>query len=191
MPSAWLAPNSLAMANLRMCETLAGLAIRDPLAGLFKRHYLAESLESAVRRTARNDMPIGVIMRAVDHFKHFSDPFGHGAGDRLLNRMAQLLRARTRAGGMASRYGGEAFTLGLPQATHDSTRLRAEPLRRAVKQLPVPYASRVRGQLTLALGVVRFPPPGSSAQPLLRAAAGALCAAKCGSRDRVAGAPAI
>jgi len=179
------------MANLRMRETLASLAIRDPLTGLFNRRYLGESLEREVRRTARNGMPIGVIILDVDNFKRFNDTFGHGAGDTMLNSMAKLLRSRTRAGGIASRYGGEEFTLVMPEATLESTRVRAEQLRREVKQLQVQYESRVLGQITLSLGVASFPQHGSSAQSLLQAADSALYEAKHGGRDRVAVEPAI
>ena len=135
--------------------------------------------------------PLGVIMRDVDHFPRFNDPCGPGAGDTLLHRRAQLRRSRTRAGGIASRYGGEEFPLVMPQATLASTRVRAAHLRRAVKPLPVPYASRVRDPITLSLGVARFPQHGSSAQSLLQAADSALYAAKHGGRDRVAVEPAI
>jgi diguanylate cyclase (GGDEF)-like protein len=182
---------SLAMANLRMLETLASLAICDPLTGLFHRRYLEESLEREVRRTARNGMPIGVIMPDVDHFQRFNDPFGPGAGATLLTRMAQLRHSRTRAGGMASRSGGEEYTLVLPAATRARPRGRAAQRRRELKQLQVQYASRVRGPLTPALGVARCPQPGSAAPSLLQAAARALDAAKPGGRDRVAVAPAI
>ena len=60
-----------------------------------------------------------------------------------------------------------------------------------VQQLQMPYASRVLGQLTLSLGVARFPQHGSSARSLLQAAVSALYEAKHGGRDRVAVAPAI
>jgi diguanylate cyclase (GGDEF)-like protein len=92
---------------------------------------------------------------------------------------------------MASRYGGEEFTLLRPEATRESTRVRAEQLRRAVQQLPGPYASRVFGQIPLSRGGARFPQHGSSAPALRHAAASALYAAKHGGRDRVAGASAI
>lgn len=175
---------SLARANLRIRETLASLAIHDPLTGLFNRRYLEESLEREVRRTARNGMPMGVIMLDVDNFKRFKDTFGHGAGDTMLNSMAKVLRSRTRAGGIASRYGGEEFTLVMPEATLASTRVGAEQLRREVKQLQVQYESRVLGRITLSLGVASFPQHGSSAQSLLQAADSALYEAKYGGRDR-------
>ena len=130
-------------------------------------------------------------MRDVDHFQRCNDPSGHGAGDPLLNRMAQLLRSRPRAGGLAARSGGAQFPLVLPEAPRESARGRAAPLRGAVQPLPVAYESRVRGPIIRALGVARFLPYGSSAQSLRPAADRALDAAQHGGRDRVAVEPAI
>jgi diguanylate cyclase (GGDEF)-like protein len=130
-------------------------------------------------------------MRDVDPFKRCNDTLGHGAGNTRLNSMAQLRRSRTRARGIAARYGGEEFAPVMPQATRASTRVRAAQLRREVKQLQALYASRVRGPITLSLGVARCLPPGASAQSLRPAAARALDAAKHGGRDRVTVAPAI
>ena len=184
-------PLSRARAHLRLRATLARLAIRDPLTGLFQRRSLAESRQHAVRRTARHGMPLGVIMRDVDHFQRFNDPFGPGPGATLLTSRAQLRRSRTRAGGIASRSGGAEFPLVLPEAPLASTCGCAAPLRGAVQPLPVPDASRSLGSLTRSRGVFRFPPPGSSARSLLPAADRALDAAQHGGRDRVAVEPAI
>lgn len=151
--------------------------------GLFNRCYLEESLEREVRRTARNGMTVGVIMLDVDNFKRFNNTCGHDASDTMLNSMAKLLRSRTPAGDIASRYGAEEFTLVMPEATLESTRVRAEQLRREVKQLQVQYESRVLGQITLSLGVASFPQHGSSAQLLLQAADSALYEAKHGGLD--------
>ena len=97
------------MANLHMRETLASLAIRDPLTGLFNRRYLEESLEREVRRRAWNGMPIGVIMLDVDNFKRFNDTFGQGGADTMLDSRAKLLRLTLwRGGAHPGHAGGEA-----------------------------------------------------------------------------------
>jgi GGDEF domain-containing protein len=156
---------SPAVANLRRRETFARRASRDPLTGLFHRRYLA------ALRTAPNSMPIGVIIPDVDYFQRSNATFDPVAGATLLNRRAQRLRSRTRAGGIAARYDGEQFTLVKPQAPRDST--------------------RVRGTITLSPGGARCPRRGSSAQPLPHAANSALAAANYGGRDRGARAPAL
>lgn len=143
-----------------------------------------------MRRTARNGLPIGVRILDVDNFKRFNDTFGTAPATRC-STVWRSCCARTRAAGIASRYGGEEFTLLMPEATLESTRVRAEQLRREVKQLQVRYESRVLGQITLSPGVAGFPQNGSSAQSLLHAADSALDGSKHGGRDRVAVAPAM
>src|SRR5437870_7401053 len=82
---------ALALANLKLRETLRLQSIRDPLTGLFNRRYLEESLERELRRAVRHQRPLGLIMLDVDHFKRFNDSFGHGAGDALLRELGALL----------------------------------------------------------------------------------------------------
>ena len=77
---------AMALSNLRLHETLRSQSIRDPLTGLFNRRFMEESLELEIRRAARNQRPLGMIMIDLDHFKYFNDNFGHEAGDLLLER---------------------------------------------------------------------------------------------------------
>ena len=89
---------------------------------------LDASLERALDRAKRNQRPVGIIMLDIDHFKHFNDTFGHDAGDTLLNEISQFLQNYTRRQDVACRYGGEEFTLILPDAPLDATTQRAEDL---------------------------------------------------------------
>ena len=75
---------ALAIANLKLRETLRSQSIRDALTGLFNRRYMEESLEREMRRAARGRHPVGIIMLDLDHFKRFNDTYGHDAGDDLL-----------------------------------------------------------------------------------------------------------
>jgi diguanylate cyclase (GGDEF)-like protein len=176
---------ALALANLKLQETLRSQAIRDPLTGLFNRRYMEESLEREVRRAARSGTPLGIIMLDIDRFKRFNDAFGHEAGDALLGALGNFLRAHIRAEDIACRYGGEEFTLILPDASLDATRERAEQLREAVKELNVLHRGGSLGPVTLSLGVAVFPDHGSTGEAVLLAADGALYRAKHAGRDRV------
>ena len=73
---------ALAIANLKLRETLRSQSIRDPLTGLFNRRYMEESLEREMRRAARGRHPVAIIMLDLDHFKGFNDTYGHEAGRR-------------------------------------------------------------------------------------------------------------
>jgi diguanylate cyclase (GGDEF)-like protein/PAS domain S-box-containing protein len=175
----------LALSNLRLQESLRDQAIRDPLTGLFNRRYMEESLDRELRRARRRNMPLGVIMIDIDHFKRFNDTFGHAAGDALLREIGALLQRHTRAEDIACRYGGEEFTLILLEASAEDTRDRAMLLRQEAGRLSVDYGHQPLGTITISVGVAVFPDHGAAADALLKAADAALYRAKAGGRDRV------
>ncbi len=176
---------ALALANLRLRETLRNQSIRDPLTGLFNRRYMEESLARELQRAGRMNRPLTVAMLDLDHFKRFNDTFGHAAGDLAMRELGALLRTKVRGGDIACRYGGEEFVLILPEATQPDARQRMESLREAVKQLRVRHEDRLLDTLTLSIGVAAFPEHGHSVEAVLKAADHALYRAKAEGRDCV------
>jgi diguanylate cyclase (GGDEF)-like protein len=177
---------SLALASLRLREKLSQQSIRDPLTNLFNRRYLEESIERELHRAARSKYPVGVIMLDLDHFKLFNDTFGHEAGDTVLREIGSFLSQHIRGGDIACRYGGEEFTLVLPEASLDIARQRAEQVCEDVRHLQVQNHDQSLGTITFSCGVAIFPDHGSSFQSVLQAADAALYRAKRDGRDRVA-----
>ncbi|HCF28714.1 MAG TPA: hypothetical protein DEV81_16260, partial [Cyanobacteria bacterium UBA11049] len=110
---------ALAMANLKLRETLQNQSVRDPLTGVFNRRYMEESLIREMQRCDRKQQPLSIVMIDVDFFKRFNDSFGHKAGDAVLRELAHLLQKSVRGSDIACRYGGEEFTLILPEASLD------------------------------------------------------------------------
>jgi diguanylate cyclase (GGDEF)-like protein/PAS domain S-box-containing protein len=176
---------AMALSNLRLHETLRSQSIRDPLTGLFNRRFMEESLELEIRRASRNQRPLGMIMIDLDHFKYFNDNFGHEAGDLLLKELGALLRGNIRGEDIACRYGGEEFTLILPEGTGAVTRQRAEFYKEAIQRLDVHYRGRPLGRVTASMGVAIFPDHGRTAKALIEAADKALYRSKSAGRDRV------
>ncbi len=176
---------AMALSNLRLHETLRSQSIRDPLTGLFNRRFMEESLELEIRRASRNQRPLGMIMIDLDHFKYFNDNFGHEAGDLLLKELGALLRGNIRGEDIACRYGGEEFTLILPEGTGAVTRQRAEFYKEAIQRLDVHYRGRPLGRITASMGVAIFPDHGRTAKALIEAADKALYRSKSAGRDRV------
>ena len=176
---------ALALANLKLRETLKNQAIRDPLTGLYNRRYLEETMDRELHRSRRLKAPLGVVMMDLDHFKDFNDSLGHGAGDVPLSALAHAITAGIRTEDIACRYGGEEFLLVLPGASLETTRERAENVRQAVKALQVKYQDRFLTSPTLSLGVAIFPDHGLTAEEVIAAADAALYHAKKAGRDRV------
>jgi diguanylate cyclase (GGDEF)-like protein/PAS domain S-box-containing protein len=180
---------ALAMANLILQEAMRQQSVRDSLTGLFNRRYMEESLERELRRAARSNRTLGILMLDLDFFKSFNDNYGHDAGDAMLREFSVLLGTTFRGGDIACRYGGEEFALILPEASLEATTQRGEVLREKTKRLNVQHRGLSLGTVTLSVGVAAFPQHGSNSEALLRAADEALYAAKQAGRDRVVVAP--
>lgn len=177
---------ALALANLKLRETLRSQSIRDPLTGLFNRRYMEESLEREMRRASRGRHPVGIIMLDLDHFKKFNDAYGHDAGDALMRLVGSTLQRSIRAEDIACRYGGEEFTLILPEASLVDAAQRAESIRESIRNLNVQHRRQQLGGVTISAGVAIFPDHGPTGDAVLRAADAALYQAKSRGRDRVA-----
>jgi diguanylate cyclase (GGDEF)-like protein/PAS domain S-box-containing protein len=174
---------ALALANLKLRETLRSQAIRDPLTDLFNRRYMEETLERELTRVKRQGAPLGMIMLDLDHFKQYNDTYGHSAGDDLLSALGSLMKSQIREEDIACRYGGEEFLLILPGSSMEVTLERAEILRQAVKEMHLRYRSLK--PITLSLGVAAYPDHGDIGLEIIQAADGALYRAKQAGRDRV------
>ena len=165
----------------------------DPMTQVANRLALGEAMQREWEQARLRGMPLALLMIDVDFFKAYNDHYGHVAGDRCLQRVAQaLVGAVQRAGELAARYGGEEFAVLLP----DSDELRAvavaHRLREAVRELALEHqASPCGAQVTISVGVACVRP--ADGQPLEHAqttlfqqADAALYRAKQAGRDRVA-----
>ena len=175
---------ALALANIRLRETLREQSSRDGLTGLLNRRSMEDALERELRRAEREDYAVSILMVDLDHFKDLNDSFGHAAGDAVLRGLGEYLAGAVRGGDVACRYGGEEFVMILPTASLADGARRAEVLREAVKSrqnenLPRAYP------VTMSIGVAAYPGHGTTAQGLLLAADAAMYRAKELGRNRV------
>ncbi|MGE5028233.1 MAG: diguanylate cyclase [Betaproteobacteria bacterium] len=180
---------ALAIANIRLHETLLALSVHDPLTGLYNRRHMEEMIAREELQAQRNRSSFGIIMIDVDHFKNFNDTYGHPAGDAVLREVGRFLQGRTRSVDIACRYGGEEFVVILPGASTEMTLQRAEEWRSAFTEINLEYRGKPLPRVTLSLGVATFPKHGASWLSALRTADEALYAAKQQGRNRVAVAP--
>ncbi|WP_133479495.1 diguanylate cyclase [Cognatilysobacter segetis] len=176
---------ALVLYSLGLRESLRVQSLRDPLTGLYNRRYLEESLPREIERCERRDRPLSVLMLDVDHFKRFNDEHGHGAGDALLTRIGQVLAAVTRGEDIACRYGGEEFTVVMPEASTEQACARAEQIREAVAGATVSYMRRELGPVSVSIGLSQLRAGMDSPETLMADADRALYSAKAEGRNRV------
>ncbi len=175
----------LSIANIRLREALRTQSVRDALTGLYNRRYLEETLERELRRAARAEQSLGILMLDLDHFKNFNDTYGHDAGDVILRETAASLTKGVRAEDFVCRFGGEEFVVILPTANPETARARAERLRSKIRELTIMHQGKSLGMVTISVGVAAYPVHGMSPKGLMAAADAALYEAKRGGRDRV------
>lgn len=120
--------------NIRLCEKLSLLAITDALTNLYNHRYCHEKLGLEIMRVQRYQHPLSLIMFDIDYFKTFNDRYGHLEGDRVLRQVAEIMQQNMRKVDILCRYGGEEFTVMLPDTTLEGAKTVAEKIRKAVQE---------------------------------------------------------
>jgi diguanylate cyclase (GGDEF)-like protein len=176
---------AMALTNLKLRDELRSQAIRDPLTRLFNRRYMEETLEREIRRASRHSTSVGIIMFDIDKMKPINDRYGHDAGDLVLKLLGRELLSMFRGEDVACRYGGDEFTIVLPEASLADVWRRAEQMRDAVKRLDIVYEGKHLGPLTLSIGVAAYPDHGTTTERVLLACDAASYASKSEGGDRI------
>ncbi len=161
------------------------MSITDPLTGLHNRRYLEARLSEELNRSKRYDVPLSFMMIDIDDFKLYNDRNGHQAGDRALEITAQCLRSTLRKADVASRYGGEEFSILLPQTSLNEAGMIADRLRRTIMNARFPHGeTQPLGSVTVSIGLSSLSPSLDSVEAIIRAADRALYHAKSHGRNR-------
>lgn len=128
----------------------------DPLTGVSNRRAFDDSLEKMIAAHKEGDLPLSVAMLDLDHFKKINDEQGHLAGDRVLQDLAQLLKACLREGDVLARFGGEEFVILMPHtlprsASNLSERMRARIEEKLVTTISIGVAAAAAGETVTSL----------------------------------------
>lgn len=163
-------------------------ARRDPLTGVANRLQLREDLKALDDRAKRYGHGFCAVICDVDSFKAYNDAHGHQAGDKVLERVANVISERLRAGDTVYRYGGEEFLVILPEQDEESGRMVAERLRHSVEELAIAHESRTPPGVVVSVSVglaALTPGEKRTFEDLLKEADEALYRAKEGGKNRV------
>jgi diguanylate cyclase (GGDEF)-like protein len=169
---------------VRQAQALEGIAVTDPLTGLYNRRHFLAAAEEAWNRLQRYQRPMSLMIIDVDHFKAVNDRFGHEAGDQALMQIAKLLASETRAADVLARFGGEEFVVLLPETDADAASVLANRLCGTVAQAPIQLGNATI-HLSVSIGVAEATLSMASVTALLRAADSALYQAKADGRNRI------
>lgn len=158
--------------------TVAQVALRDGMTGLFEHATFDAKLNAEVKRFERYGNRLAVIMIDIDNFKRVNDTRGHAFGDTVLHEIGDILRSEIRELDVAARYGGEEFVLMLPRTGTTEAFQIAERIR-----LHVEHRFMDEEGITISLGVANCPKHGKTDQSLLLAADKALYESKKSGRN--------
>jgi diguanylate cyclase (GGDEF)-like protein len=178
--AAWAAT---ALENLRLSRSVEKLAVTDDLTQVYNYRFLKTALKRELKRAARFGQELAIAMLDVDNLKSYNDRNGHLRGSYLLREMAALLTRQVRSFDLIAKYGGDEFTLILPQTGLEGALSVAERMRRAVEEHAFPLEQP--GGITISLGLAQFPGDAEDAQTLVRLADQALYVAKRQGRNRI------
>ncbi|HGY9626627.1 sensor domain-containing diguanylate cyclase [Pseudomonas putida] len=168
-------------------QTLKSLALTDSLTGLGNRRRLDGVFDAEIRRARRQGYPLALVMMDLDYFKAYNDRYGHPGGDQCLRRVGEVLRhALKRPGDLAVRYGGEEFTLLLPNTDAQGAVAIVQEILALLRRQMIEHAGSPLGHVTASAGIaVGYPGPETiTPENLMATADSALYEAKRQGRDR-------
>ncbi|MFT7880533.1 MAG: diguanylate cyclase [Sulfurimonas sp.] len=166
-------------------KELRKMALHDRLTGLYNRRIFDDKIEDEVKRTERYEKNLSLLMIDIDHFKKINDTYGHQAGDEVLKHLATIIVKSIRNSDYAARYGGDEFTVTLPETTLEQAAVMAERTREAIASTQLTLLSHTdKIHLTVSVGVSTYR-ENSSVEELINAADTALYKAKKSGRNQV------
>ncbi len=161
-------------------------AITDELTGVYNRRYLDSALEDQFEKAQGQNTPITVIMADMDFFREVNESYSHDIGDEYIIEVAAVFKKCLRDRDIVARYGGDEFTIVLPETDIEKARDLAEDIRRNVEKLD--FLEKHAGpklQLSVSLGLAAFPQHSDNLDDLKKHADQALYKAKENGRNRV------
>ena len=158
----------------------------DPKTGLFNARHFGAALNEEIVRSQRFERPLALIMADLDLLRDINNSYGHLAGDAVLKGIAEVFRTHLRHYDVPARFGGEEFSILLPETSADEAMEIAERIRREVadRTFDVETSSEPI-HATISVGVAAYPRDGQDSNELIHQADLAVYRAKLQGRNRV------
>lgn len=160
------------------------LSLTDELTGLYNKRCLYEKLTQEIAAAAEQHFPLSVLVMDIDHFKDYNDHYGHLEGDKVLAEVGIILSGILRETDSAFRYGGEEFTIILPNTAAENAFSIAQRLREAFFNERFTPTQSVSEMITVSIGLTEYE-SGDTPERIFNRADSALYQAKNSGRNRV------
>lgn len=173
------------LANARYVQQMEQLAITDHLTGLFNHREFQRRLAEEIERSRRYLCEFSLLMVDIDHFKVFNDTYGHPVGDQVLQQVSKIIKEQLRNVDIPFRYGGEEFTIILPETINENAETVADRIREAISRHPFLTPVGEAATLSVSIGVASCPLDATEREEIITVADQALYFAKEAGRNRI------
>jgi len=181
----FLEPAAIALDNAITLQRAEAQSVTDDLTGLSNSRYLNAALRREAKRASRSGRPLSLLFLDLDGFKQVNDTHGHQAGSRTLAEAAGVIRGCARETDVVARFGGDEFSLILPDTSQDGAVSVASRIRERLRAACFLTSEGLSIRLTASIGVATLPDVAASAEELLKAADTAMYKVKASGKDGI------
>ena len=137
----------------QMEERLRELTITDDLTKLYNSRHFFKQIQSEIERAIRYEHSVSLLLLDVDGFKHYNDTYGHMEGDNVLAKLGEVIQGCMRKNDSGYRYGGDEFTVILPETRAIEARKVAERIRKGFRAINFGHGSEGNFDATVSIGI--------------------------------------
>lgn len=170
---------------VRWGEEARKRAVTDSLTGLFNRRFLDDAIEQQIQKAGDRNESLTLLMMDVDHCRMLNEKYGQEGGDRIIMEVTKICRECLRENDIISRYGGDEFTVLLPETGRETASGLADCILKGVRKVELEFPGLESPRITISIGGAVFPDDGKDSSALREGADKGLYKAKETGRDRV------
>jgi diguanylate cyclase (GGDEF)-like protein len=165
-----LEPQAIALDNALTIQRAEALSVTDDLTRLYNSRYMNQVLRRETKRASRSGRPMSLLFIDMDGFKQVNDVHGHLCGSKALVEAAALIRSCARETDVVARFGGDEFSIILPDTGRDGAVSVATRIRERIAEHTFLQTDGLTIHLTASVGIATLPDVAGSAEELIRAA---------------------